>query len=349
MKASAVGGLHRQIPSVASGKATGRQAKTHSHPDGPQGVARGQQAAAGNEQDTTTTTDPVAENSAERAKGVLRLLQEGHFRGVADVRLRINFHEELMALQNEAVKGVAPDKLQSVSDAVNAQVDALIDSGTLTEEQQAAVVELRQTFTDTVKQLTDTFLGAEGAESDALAAGLQEAFDAFLASLTSLLTPEEPPAPPVGEQPEPPPPSDDTTGEDPDVPPEGSAESTPTEGPGEPAPDPVDVETPTEDPIGENPGVPPESTPEPTPPQDPQEPPASPFDVEAFLGELTNVFDAALAELVETMGTTQVLPELSPPNGNGKAYAKFLAMYNELWGLDQPPETPPAESLDTVA
>jgi hypothetical protein len=109
------------------------------------------------------------------------------------------------------------------------------------------------------------------------------------------------------------------------------------------------VEVPTEDPVGDDPGVPPESTPEPTAPQDPQEPPANPFDVEAFLGELTAAFDAALAELVETMGTTQVLPELSPPNGNGKAYDKFLAMYNELWGLDQPSETPPAEPLDTVA
>jgi len=71
--------------------------------------------------------------------------------------------------------------------------------------------------------------------------------------------------------------------------------------------------------------------------------------VEAFLGGLIASFDAALAELVEGMRTTQVLPELSPPNGNGKAYAKFLAIYNELWDLDQPSETPPAESLDTVA
>ncbi len=347
MKASSVGGLQQQMPPVAAGKAKGRQAQASSHPDGPQGVARGQRAAAGNQQETTT--DPVDESSADQAKGVLRLLQEGHFRGVADVRLRINFHEELMALQDEAVRSVAPDKLQSITDAVNAQVDALIESGSLTEEQQAAVAELRQSFSDTVQQLTDEFLGAEGSQSDALAAGLQDAFDAFLESLTSLLLPEEPPAPPVGEQPEPPPPNDDTAGEDPDVPPEGSPESTPTEGPSEPAPGSPDVEAPTEDPIGENPGVPPESTPEPTPPQDPQEPPASPFDAEAFLGELTASFDAALAELVETMRTTQVLPELSPPNGNGKAYAKFLAMYNELWGLDQPSETPPAEPLDTVA
>lgn len=347
MKASAVGGLQRQMPPVLAGKTRGRQDDARQHPSGPQGVARGQQAAQSSEQDTAT--DPVGENPTGRAKGVLRLLQEGHFRGVADVRLRINFHEELMALQNEAVKSAAPDKLQFVSDAVNTQVDALIESGNLTEEQQTTVGQLRQTFLDTAQQLIDEFLGAERPQSDALAAGLQDAFDAFLESLTSLLLPEEPPVPPVGEQPDVELPVDDTADQSPDVPPEGSPESTPTEGSSEPAPDPLDVEAPTDAPVGESPGVPPDNTSEPAPPEDPQEPAAGVFDAEAFLGGLIASFDAALAELVEGMRTTQVLPELSPPNGNGKAYAKFLAIYNELWGLDQPSETPPAESLDTVA
>jgi hypothetical protein len=31
---------------------------------------------------------------------VIRLLQAGHFKGVADVRLRINFHEELRSGPN---------------------------------------------------------------------------------------------------------------------------------------------------------------------------------------------------------------------------------------------------------
>ncbi len=45
---------------------------------------------------------PQVENQAvqddEKVKGVIRLLQEGHFKGVADVRLRINFFDELTAL-----------------------------------------------------------------------------------------------------------------------------------------------------------------------------------------------------------------------------------------------------------
>lgn len=44
---------------------------------------------------------PVTESpeaSPARAKGVLRLLEEGHFKGVADYRLRINFFDELSEL-----------------------------------------------------------------------------------------------------------------------------------------------------------------------------------------------------------------------------------------------------------
>lgn len=42
--------------------------------------------------------EPTEEETQE-ARGVLRLLQEGHFKGVADIRLRINFSEELADAQ----------------------------------------------------------------------------------------------------------------------------------------------------------------------------------------------------------------------------------------------------------
>ncbi len=38
------------------------------------------------------------DKNTEATKGVLGLLQEGHFKGVADVRLRINFFDELAAI-----------------------------------------------------------------------------------------------------------------------------------------------------------------------------------------------------------------------------------------------------------
>jgi len=56
----------------------------------------------------------VAAQEDSRAKGVLRLLQEGHFKGVADVRLRINFHEELTAIAHENLVPVVEGKVAGI-------------------------------------------------------------------------------------------------------------------------------------------------------------------------------------------------------------------------------------------
>ena len=47
---------------------------------------------------------------------------------------------------------------------------------------------------------------------------------------------------------------------------------------------------------------------------------------------LESSFAAAMEELVNSLNGVQVLPELSEPNGNGVAYDKFLAIYNEMLG-----------------
>ena len=43
--------------------------------------------------------EPREGEEMQEARGVLRLLQEGHFKGVADLRLRINFAEELAGIE----------------------------------------------------------------------------------------------------------------------------------------------------------------------------------------------------------------------------------------------------------
>jgi len=65
---------------------------------------------------------PVEQPAAERQRGVIRLLQEGHFKGVADLRLRINFFDELAAAGTEqqpiaeppAGKGKAYEKFLAI-------------------------------------------------------------------------------------------------------------------------------------------------------------------------------------------------------------------------------------------
>lgn len=44
-------------------------------------------------------------------------------------------------------------------------------------------------------------------------------------------------------------------------------------------------------------------------------------------------FDAALDGLGNALSGATVLPPLSEPSGNGKAYEKFLAIYNDLYGV----------------
>ncbi|HKQ49560.1 MAG TPA: hypothetical protein VJZ71_15920 [Phycisphaerae bacterium] len=63
--------------------------------------------------DEPTTTDdvlppsPAPDSDEEEARGVVRLLQSGHFKGVADLRLRLNHFDEL---SHESLPAVEPAK-----------------------------------------------------------------------------------------------------------------------------------------------------------------------------------------------------------------------------------------------
>ena len=57
----------------------------------------------------------------------MRLLQDGHFKGVADVRLRINFHQEITRQQTAHLKEVAQEGVAGVIETIASQVNALIE------------------------------------------------------------------------------------------------------------------------------------------------------------------------------------------------------------------------------
>ncbi|MHC4620621.1 MAG: hypothetical protein ACYTEQ_22975 [Planctomycetota bacterium] len=67
------------------------------------GHAYGWQKTHGKNAQTDQTPEPQPANSqvvepggdeADGQRGVIRLLMDGHFKGVSDVRLRINFYDE---------------------------------------------------------------------------------------------------------------------------------------------------------------------------------------------------------------------------------------------------------------
>lgn len=198
-------------------------------------------------------------NDSEQSKGVLRLLQEGHFRGVADVRLRINFHDELSALETEKLQAAAEENISGVLESVGTVVNSFLEGeNELTEEQINGVSQLQEIFVQDVNE-----------NHSEPVAYLKNAFEEFTEALRNLF------APPF------------TTQEQ-------------------------DIISDTEN----------------------SETTELPW--QTFIEDLQSAFAAAKDELTKTLGEVQILPELSEPNGNGVAYEKFLAIYNELHSVQTP-------------
>jgi hypothetical protein len=258
-----------------------------------------------------------------KVKGVVRLLQEGHFKGVADVRLRINHFEELSGLEHESLAQAAEEGLPALLDAVNSQVQFLLDSGELTGEQASGVSEAQALFNTQVEEAVGAFVNGHGIQASALVQDVQSAFDALADALSPLLTALEGAVAEAVTAP---------------VETKAGTESVVATA--------VRVETvgALEASAATSAAV--ESEPVPTA----EAPPESVL--EGYLGDLRASFDTALGQFGSGVAEASTLPPVSEPSGNGKAYAKFAAMYQELYGVTEPPadleKTGPAP-IDTSA
>ncbi len=208
------------------------------------------------------------EPTGEEEKGVIRLMLEGHFKGVSDVRLRINFNDELTAIETAQMQAVSGQKTEGVLQSVGGIVDTFFADNELTEEESAAVSDAKDSFLQAVNEADDP----AGAGADA--------FAIFLELLQALIPP-----PPLLEPEDVPPPDDGETGG------EGSGET-----------DPIPL-------VQSGP------------------------DWQGFIDNLQSSFSGAMDDLTTAVSAVSVLPPLSEPNGNGVAYDKFLAIYNEMRGI----------------
>ena len=69
----------------------------------------------------TTTPDAVELPESEvHGGGVIELLKQGHFKGVADVRLRINFFDKLKSRDNQALQDSAEAGFQTFNESKEA-------------------------------------------------------------------------------------------------------------------------------------------------------------------------------------------------------------------------------------
>lgn len=241
-------------------------------------------------QSTPTQPEVQKVGKDEKIKGVVRLLQEGHFKGVADVRLRINFFEELSSIEVGEIQKVVGEKIPGITDSVNANLEALLLSDELSEEQVTSISEHMETFTQSVNLIKEDFLNTVQPSKENLISGLNYGFEEFITSVNLVLFPTEPESP------------DDIstngvvgTGESINVNPFGGEYDKNIE-----SDQAVESETNFQD----------------------------------FISNLRTTFAESLNEMTNALNNSKTLPDPSEPNGNGKAFDKFLAIYNKLQGVD---------------
>jgi hypothetical protein len=225
----------------------------------------------------------------ENAKGVIGLLQEGHFKGVADIRLRINFFDKIASIEHASLRAVADDNVNGLLQAAKTGFAPMIESGQLTQEQADGLL---ATFEQTTGQLIEDFLAGRISSSDALIEELRSGFDNLLATLSATSTED----------------ADQDSGAVNQVAEETIAPET--------APDQTDNSEET--------------------------------DLQTPVDELVDAFKTALEALANALNDVRVLPELSPPQGNGVAYQKFLEIYNQLRGVGASDTPADAELVDAV-
>jgi len=151
-----------------------------------------QNSTRGNPQPLPAPDNDTESNTSEKSRGVIHLLQEGHFKGVADVRLRINFFDELNAIEQIKVKDIVADKVPGILDSVGSGIEMFLEFEELDQEQSTRVFDDFETFIQNVNLSMNEFLGAEEPSTDNLVASVAGAFDDFISSLKAALSPEIP-------------------------------------------------------------------------------------------------------------------------------------------------------------
>ena len=237
-----------------------------------------------------TTSVAVSANNVESVEsagsksGVIGNLLDGHFRGVADVRLRINFADEIAALEADKAAAQTQTGISNINGMVASEIESFLQTEGLDEEVSAVISDGIAAFKPVAESVDSSSTVSASPEGDSIAQ-LQSTFDAYIESIRTALAelaqqvPEE-----ITETPE-----------------------------NSLLDEPMALETTALPATGESSTAP-----------DWQ------LAVEQFITDLSLSFETALSDLNTELENLAVLPELSQPNGHGRAYDKFLSIYNEM-------------------
>ena len=125
----------------------------------------------------------------DKPRGVIRLLEAGHFKGVADLRLRINFFDELSERAAAAAGPTLTEKSADLVTTMTDKVDDVVVALGVDEQTQASIQGLVDEFGSAVQDAVDQGLPSGTVGPDALVDPFQSAFDALVENLTALLSP----------------------------------------------------------------------------------------------------------------------------------------------------------------
>lgn len=258
--------------------------------------------------------EPPEQNEGQ-GTGVVGLLQEGHFKGVADVRLRINFFAELQSATAGEVGDALDTGIQGLETGLDTRVQDLGEEFLFTGQ----VEDLMNTFEDEMNGLMSGL--PEGQiDTSAILAGVRDAFTDLFSALQQF-------APVSADEP--------ADGSAEVAAPEvagvvaegtlGVEETAPAVDDGVPAADDTAVVTEEAGGVAVVADIA-------APLADDVELNAEPTEFSLALQSLQEWFEAEIGSLETTLSDLRSLPPLSEPRGNGVAYSRFLEMYNEMTG-----------------
>lgn len=149
-------------------------------------------APPGQAEQSPTPDAPAAQTAAgtaedgQKAKGVIRNLMAGHYKGVAGVRLRINFNEELSAISEGQAGQALAEGMPALLEAVAGEVDALLAATEMPEEQASTVKTAYEAFANDAAALMEGLQSGE-TSAEQVMAQVKTAFQELTETLSPLL------------------------------------------------------------------------------------------------------------------------------------------------------------------
>lgn len=129
----------------------------------------------------------IADEEDGDEQGVIRNLLDGHFKRVSDVRLRINFREEIAALEAANLAEATAAGVAEITNTVSGEIETFLTTDGLDEETIASITGSLSAFVSGDSTIATFSATAEAATTEDAISKLRSDFDALIEALNSAL------------------------------------------------------------------------------------------------------------------------------------------------------------------